>query len=237
METIKPVKQKTVVFQVMEQLKEIIAKGKLKPGDKMPNEYELAKMFGVGRSTIREALKIFQYLGIVEFRNPKGTFICEVSRISTEALLWAMLLGKKNYKDIVELRLVLENQGLWHLMVYNKEDKDLHKHTIDNLMQEITNIEEAIQDNNIKKRIKADYNFHKHIIEVCNNDIFTDLYLTMESFMYEEIEVSQHNISDKKSIIKDHIALVNTILDGNYYNATEVFRNHIKDIDMLLGIE
>lgn len=95
MDNVKPVKQKTVVFQVIEQLKQMIATGRLKPNEKVPNEYELAEMFGVGRSSIREALKIFQYLGVVELRNPKGTFICENSNISSESLLWSMLLGKR----------------------------------------------------------------------------------------------------------------------------------------------
>ena len=51
---IKKVKQKTVVEQVMDQIKNLIASGQLKPHDRIPTETELAQMFGVGRSTVRQ---------------------------------------------------------------------------------------------------------------------------------------------------------------------------------------
>ena len=230
---IKPVKQKTVVFQVMEQLKEMIASGNLKPNDKVPNEYELAEMFGVGRSTIREALKIFQYLGVVELKNPKGTFISESSKISSEALLWSMLLGKKDLKNLLELRLVLEHQGLWYLMEYHKGNKSLLTSTVAALNQEIENLKKAIEANDTQKRVEADYSFHKHIIAACQNDLFNDLYQTMRSFSYEEFNVTQSTISDKNIIINEHTELVGEILKGDFYKTTKLFRKHIRNSDPL----
>ena len=235
MDVIKPVKQKTVTFQIMEQLKNMIATGRLKPNEKMPNEYELAEMFGVGRSTIREALKIFQYLGVIELRNPKGTFISESSNISTEALTWSMLLGQKDFTDLVELRLVLEHQGLWYLMAYHREDALLMERTVDALRFEVAEMEQAVKSGNMQQRINADYNFHRHIIEVCNNHIFTNLYSTMRSFMYEEISSSQINVQDMRAVVANHNKLIDSIMHDSYYEATERFRKHIKDIDMLLA--
>jgi len=234
MDYIKPVKQKTVVFQIMEQLKDMIGTGRLKPNEKMPNEYELAELFGVGRSTIREALKIFQYLGVIELRNPKGTFICESSNISSESLTWAMLLGQKDFTDLVELRMVLEHQGLWYLMSYHKKNSKMMQETIEKLRFEVSEMEFAIKNGDLKCRINADYNFHKHIIEVSHNHIFNNLYGTMKSFMYEEISTSQTGVEDTYAIAKNHNALINSVIAGNYYQATEMFRMHIKDIDQLL---
>lgn len=228
------IKQKTVVFQIMEELKQMIASGKLKPGEKVPNEYELAEMFGVGRSSIREALKIFQYLGVVEFQNPKGTFISDHSKIPSEALLWSMLLGKKDFKDLIELRLVLEHQGLWYLKCFHNKASLIEK-TIEQLNHEVETMASAIDANNTRKRLKADYNFHKHIIEVCKNDVFNNLYTTMESFLYAEMDSAQRELPDKKSIISNHTILINSILQDDYYHAAENFRLHIKDIDYLVG--
>ena len=237
MDNIKPVKQKTVVYQVMQQIKNMIATGRLKPNDKVPNEYELAELFGVGRSSIREALKIFQYLGVIELRNPKGTFVCESSNISSEALLWSMLLGKKDFTDLIELRLVLEHQGLWYLMDYHKKDKKLLEKTISKLKDEIEEMGAAIDSGDQARRVNADYNFHKHIIDVCHNDVFTNLYHTMKAFMSEEINMSQSNVENKKRILRDHNDLIDSILTGDYYEAAEKFRKHIKDIDALLDSE
>jgi DNA-binding FadR family transcriptional regulator len=228
------IKQKTVVFQVMEEIKNMISTGKLQPNDKIPNEYELAEMFGVGRSSIREALKIFQFLGVVELRNPKGTFICESSHISSEALLWSMLLGKKDFKDLIELRMVLEHQGLWYLMLYHRDNKILVDETIHKLEAEVTNMADAIKEQDYQKRIDADYNFHKHIIQVCNNEVFDNLYATMKAFMKEEKAIAQSQISTLDSVVEDHQKLVDAIKEGDYYHTSEMFRTHIRDIDNLL---
>jgi DNA-binding FadR family transcriptional regulator len=229
-----PIKQKTVVFQVMEEIKNMISTGKLQPNDKIPNEYELAEMFGVGRSSIREALKIFQFLGVVELRNPKGTFICESSHISSEALLWSMLLGKKDFKDLIELRMVLEHQGLWYLMLYHRNNKILIDETIQKLEAEVTNMAEAIKEQDYQKRIDADYNFHKHIIQVCNNEVFDNLYATMKAFMEEEKAIAQSQISTLDSVVEDHQKLIDAIKEGDYYCTSEMFRTHIRNIDSLL---
>ena len=232
---IKQVKQKTVTFQVMEQLKQIIASGQMKPNDKLPNEYELANLFGVGRSTIREVLKIFQYMGVIELRNPKGTFICESSNISSEALVWSMLLGKKDFAEIIELRVLMEQQGLWYLLVNRKDDDILREKTISLLEKDIQKMESAIESGSIAERLNADYNFHGHIIKVCNNSILQNLYSTMRQFMVLEIQDSQRDKTYLDSVIPRHKKLLDLINEGNYEKASDQFRHHIRNIDTLLN--
>jgi DNA-binding FadR family transcriptional regulator len=81
------VRQKTIVEQVMDQFKDLIASGQLRPHDKIPTESELAQMFGIGRSSVREAIKIFQYLGILEASPRKGTFVATTQRLHRGAHL------------------------------------------------------------------------------------------------------------------------------------------------------
>jgi DNA-binding FadR family transcriptional regulator len=232
---IKQVKQKTVTFQVIEQLKQLIISGELKPKDKMPNEYELAEMFGVGRSTIREVLKIFQYMGVVEFRNPKGTFICESSNISSEALVWSMLLGQKDFSEIVELRLTMEQQGLWYLLVKRKDDKALRERTIKALEQDVADLEVAISAGSTEGRLEADYNFHGHIIAACNNEIFKNLYSTMRQFMVSEIHNSQKvDVYYYEAAVPRHLRLLELVKEGGYEKASGEFRHHIRNIDAVL---
>lgn len=231
---IKQVKQKTVTFQIMEQLKLLIANGSLKPGDKMPNEYELAEMFGVGRSTIREVLKIFQYMGVIELRNPKGTFISESSNISSEALEWSMLLGQKDFSEILETRIVMEQQGLWYLLEYRRSDRQLREKIIKKLETEIGKMNDAVDRRDTEDRLEADYGFHGHIIEACQNRIFDNLYRTMKNFMVKEIASSQRDIEQLMAVPKRHEMLLEAIKNGDYASAADVFRHHIRNIDKLL---
>ncbi len=232
---IKQVKQKTVTFQIMEQLKQLIVDGTLKPDDKMPNEYELAEMFGVGRSTIREVLKIFQYMGVIELRNPKGTFICDSSNISSEALEWSMLLGQKDFSEIIEMRIVMEQQGLWYLLEYSGDDTELKEATIKKLKLEIEKMNDAVKRSDIEGRLEADYCFHGHIIKVCENKIFNNLYRTMKIFMVKEIANSQKDMEQLMAIPQRHEMLVDALIDGNYTLAADIYRHHIKNIDKLLN--
>jgi DNA-binding FadR family transcriptional regulator len=92
----------------MNRLKDEIASGQYRPGDKLPTEQELAKRFGVGRSSIREAIKVFHHLGVVESRAAKGTFLRDRANISSEAITWALILGEDDLRDVVELREAIE---------------------------------------------------------------------------------------------------------------------------------
>lgn len=231
---IEPIKQKTLVFQIMEKIKELIMAGKLNPKDKVPSEYKLAEMFNVGRSSIREALKIFQYMGIIEIKLPSGTYVSESSNVSSEALIWSMLLGKKSFSELLELRVVMEQQGLWYLLDYHKNDWDLRERTIASLAQEIRAMKEAILEDSEEDRISADYNFHGHIIEVCRNEIFKNLYRTMRSFMIQEIFRTQRDKMSIQSSPQRHEKLLEAIKEGNYRNAADQFRHHIQNIDELL---
>lgn len=231
---VRPVKQKTVVYQVVEQLKNLIVSGAMKPNDKFPSELKLAEMFGVGRSTIREVMKIFQYIGIVEVHNPKGTFLSDSSNISSESLEWAMLLGEKDVSEVVELRMVMETQGLWYLLDYHKNDDAMKERTVRGLEAEIDRMRSAIARGSVESRLDADYIFHGHIIEVCENRIFRNLYQTMREFMKMEINFAQRDVGSLSDIPARHEELLASIVDGDFQTASDRFRHHIRDIDHLL---
>ena len=73
------VKLGRVSRQVVQQFQAQVRSGKLHPGDKLPPERELAVQFGVGRNSIREALRELDLLGIVESRHGEGTFVANPS--------------------------------------------------------------------------------------------------------------------------------------------------------------
>jgi GntR family transcriptional repressor for pyruvate dehydrogenase complex len=73
-------KKAKVTDQVFAQIKNSLMRGELKPGDKMPGVAELAEKMGVGISSIREATKMLEILGVVEARQGEGTFVCNTLR-------------------------------------------------------------------------------------------------------------------------------------------------------------
>ena len=74
---LKKLNNESVVQRVINCLTDAMINKELRPGDKIPTELELSETLGVGRNSIREAIKILVYLGVLEIRRAEGTFVCE----------------------------------------------------------------------------------------------------------------------------------------------------------------
>lgn len=232
--TVEPIRQKTVVAQVMEKIKDLIVSGQYKTGDKFPTEAELAEMFKIGRSSIREALKIFQHLGVLESRVPRGTFVCDSSNISKEALTWSILLGNNDFYDLLEFRMIMEQQGLWHILVFRKDDENFKQQVIDKLQNEVNIMTRAVEHNDFDRRIDADYRFHQHLIEACGNEIFNSVYQTLDIFLREEMTNAAKAGNYTLNSPERHQFLIDKIIEGDILKASDAFRTHIHNVDHIL---
>ena len=103
---LKKLNSESVVQQVINCLTDAIIHKELRPGDKIPTEMELAQTLGVGRNSIREAIKILVYLGVLEIRRAEGTFVCEGwSESMIDPLIYGIILDKSDsYDNLMELR-------------------------------------------------------------------------------------------------------------------------------------
>ena len=71
----KEVKNQRLYLQIVSQFRNLIAKGNLKAGDKLPPERKLTKTFGVSRASIREAMSALEIIGLIESRGSQGNFV------------------------------------------------------------------------------------------------------------------------------------------------------------------
>jgi DNA-binding FadR family transcriptional regulator len=230
-----PIRQKTVVAQAMERIKELIASGRYKTGDKFPTEYELAERFQIGRSSIREALKVFQHLGVLESRVPRGTYVCSTSNISKEALTWSILLDDNDFYDLLEFRLVMEQQGLWYLLVHKRNDLEFRANVVNKLQREVETMREAIIRGDDSMRIEADYRFHQHLIESCNNHLFDSLYITLNELIRKEMKYAAENHDYYYHSPERHQLLIDKIVEGDYIQTTDAYRAHIHNVNLVFN--
>jgi GntR family transcriptional repressor for pyruvate dehydrogenase complex len=221
------VRQKTIVEQVMDQIKELIASGQLKPHDKVPTETELAQMFGIGRSSVREAVKIFQYLGILEASPRKGTFVCDYSNVSTEALTWSILLRNNDIFELIGLREVIEGSAVETLAGQVAVDPDRISAVIGLLQGAIARMEEAVAGSSIDDIVAADYEFHRLVIASSNNTLFSNIYETLRAFTQEEIRKTNLLDTVLSDLVEEHEAILSGIVSGDADRASAAFRDHI----------
>ena len=221
------VRQRTIVEQVMDQIKNLIASGQLKPHDKIPTETELAQMFGIGRSSVREAIKIFQHLGILEASPRKGTFVCDYTNVSTEALTWSILLRKNDIYELIGLREVIEEHAIETLTEKVAANSDGTRSRIEILEGVIARMVEAVGASSIDEIVNADYEFHRLIIQSCDNTLFSNIYETLRAFMQEEIRKTNLLDSARSDLVGEHQAILSGIASGDKERSLAAFRAHI----------
>ena len=104
-----PIKSTRIYEEIVRQVKAMIADGKLKGGDRLPPERDLAEKFVVSRTSVREALRALESLGLVEIRPGEGTFVRQVSIDSlVEPLALLMVSQREAIGELFEARRLLE---------------------------------------------------------------------------------------------------------------------------------
>ncbi|MEK3798148.1 GntR family transcriptional regulator [Peribacillus sp. FSL H8-0477] len=98
-----------IYLEVVEKLRNMIEIDGLNPGDKIPSERELSERLSVGRSSVREALRALELLGLIETRRGEGTFIKDFQEHKLVELLGTFFLqNTKVKKDLAETKQLLE---------------------------------------------------------------------------------------------------------------------------------
>ena len=101
--------RKSLTQQVVEKLTEEVRSERLSPGDRIPNEFELASRMNVSRSTVREAVKQLVSQGVFEIRRGDGTYVCQHIGVKPDPLGLQFISDRKKLAlDLCEVRLVLE---------------------------------------------------------------------------------------------------------------------------------
>ncbi len=232
----KPIHKNTVVGQVMDRVKELIASGTYKPGDRLPTEQELAEMFQVGRSSIREALKVFHHLGVVESKAAKGTFIQDRANISLEAITWALVLGEDDMRDVYELREAIEFISFRHFIQDLGQKEPAALESLAKLREIIDHMREIAETGEVDQMVQADYSFHETIIEAGKNRLFVGMYHTLQAFLTNEILLTYLKINDLGAVAEDHAQMIDSLENQPTDMAMKRHWDHFDRILHLLGI-
>lgn len=106
---IAPIKSTRIYEEIVRQIKGMIAEGRLKSGDQLPPERDLAEKFLVSRTSVREALRALESVGLIEIRPGEGTFVREISVDAlVEPLALVLLSQREMTAELFEARRLLE---------------------------------------------------------------------------------------------------------------------------------
>jgi len=201
-----PVNKDSVVFLVVEKIKEALINKELKPGDYLPSEAELSKNLGVGNSSIREAIKMLQALGVVEVRRGRGIIIREhPGEDIINPLIFQLIMEHANIKDILDFRIMLEPEyTIMAMKRATKKDIEKIKNTVDNFETVIKNGTQKAED---------DLAFHSAILQSTYNPFVIKIGETILRLYKASISKSMKNIPE--IALRDHKRIFEAFCEKN----------------------
>lgn len=206
---IKPVKRKTVTEQIMEQIADLITSGKLKPGEQLPNERELAERFAVTRGRVREALRSLSLIGLISIRAGEGSFVNpQEEPIPADAITWMFYKERNNLDEIYAVRKLIETEIYISAAVYLTPE-DLHE-----LSGIIERLKEALPKEAALFLQLLD-RFDLKVGERCGSSILAKLLQTVVS-LRQETSVRLLGVPGaKETSIESRIAIMEALSTGN----------------------
>ncbi|MGX4599149.1 FadR/GntR family transcriptional regulator [Faecalimicrobium sp. JNUCC 81] len=225
------ISNKKVYELVIEQIQDKILRGELKKGDKLPSERELSESMSVSRTSIREAIRVLETMGVIESKQGEGNFICNsIEKSLIEPLSMGFKLNEGTWQDILELREVLELQTV--VIAAEKATKDDC-----NELREI--IEQMQKENdklnfNSKKIVQLDQKFHNKIASISKNYLIESVFMTssrlFETFIEDARERIIYNYRDEKTLFESHKMIYEGIKQKNPNLAYTEMKRHMSII-------
>lgn len=223
---LKSLKKESVVQSVINRLTEGMRRGELKPGDRIPTEPELAESLGVARSSVREAIKILTYLGVLESRRPEGTFVCNgYTESMIDPMVYGIILNKDSFDDLMELREMTET-GMLRLAVKNHDEKDLEE--LRELLEAMEKTLGGTDDVTIRSFFEADDRFHDKIAEMGRNTMTDKIDRVVRTLTYAmRYETVSSMISGGRAdkLLNAHVELYEAIRDRKETGLNTLVRN------------
>jgi GntR family transcriptional repressor for pyruvate dehydrogenase complex len=225
-------KERRLFERIVDRIKEAVLSGTLKPGDKLPAEYELAHVFGVSRSAVREAMRILELSGLISIKkgNQGGCFIQRLG--SNQKLIdyfsdsWR--IGHVTLNHLTEARYCFES------IVIDIVGQKITKKEIDKLQKSIDRAEQLYRDGKEREKIDENFGFHASLVNITGNTILIDtLSAIFEMLMYMLLKI-EANRRITLATFKAHRDILDLLKAGQTERAKALNNAHIKNVSARL---
>lgn len=179
------IQRKTLAQEVADRLIEGIVSNEYAVGQKLPTEPELMKIYGVGRSSIREAIKILSIKGVLDVQQGVGTFV--ISNTIHESLESQM--DKAQIEDVQEVRSLLDAKIAAKAALHRDEEQ------LEKIKFYLNQRNALAEEKKALECYQADINFHIAIAEACGNSLLKEIYKITSSHILRSFEIRHNDTS------------------------------------------
>jgi len=217
--------------EIKDQLALLITSGKLKIGDKLPSTKEMAEQFGVGRSTMREALSALKAIGMIEIRQGGGCRVVSDQPLSETSASDALRLQGSTLLELLEARQSLETSNAEMAARKRSEEDVARLRVIVNRM--------ASTAGNDEDGERLDLAFHQAVVHATRNSIMVRLFETImlqtEHAIRDVRRVEMYaNRSVAEQLYREHDAICEAIAAGDPQGASKAMRDHLAHVEAIV---
>ena len=203
------IQRKSLADMIAETLKQQITEGTYRAGDKLPTEPELMKTFGVGRSSVREAVKLLVNMGVVRVQQGSGTFVAVPSNNDDVNIK----MSTADRTELDEVRKILDI-AIVEKAVARRTEKDIERMRA-SLEKRKVNAEKGL----LEECIEADLNFHIAFADAAHNRILADIYRSAATHLLSEFNRIYDGTDCFINSQTSHEKLLKHIIAGDLKNA------------------
>ena len=222
------VKDTRVFEKAVGQLRRAILQGELPPGSKLPTENELAQTLGVGRSTIREAMRIIEAEGLIEVRRGAGAFVLEEEAWGAtrkEIINW---LAKRE-ETVIQILQVRENiEGLTASLTARRIT-DQQKRELRQVVELMEGVAEH-ETPDIDRLSNYDVRFHLKIGNLSGNEIANEIVSHIMPAFSEANKAILYVGDSFTKTLREHRAILKALEKGDANQAEREIRKHISRV-------
>ncbi|MCC6803467.1 MAG: FadR family transcriptional regulator [Anaerolineae bacterium] len=218
----KPIVNNRLSDEAVEQVRALIEQGTLKPGDKLPSERQLVQQFGVSRTSLREALRILEALGLIQVQPGLGAFVVEPNvgkNLQSQWMAW-LVKNVAAVSNLLEVREALEPKAA-ALAAERITGGELQI-----LLQTLEEMESSIRIHDIEMAVKADIRFHDLITQASHNDFLIELNDSINHALVESRYAYYEDSANIRVSLDHHRLVSEAIRQHDPENAARIMRNH-----------
>lgn len=211
--------------QVFDFLREQLLEGRIRSGDRLLSERELAVQLGVSRPIVREALRALSMLGVVEIRERVGTVVRQpdVSMLG-DVFAFSLAQAPDALDDVMQARVALECQAI-RLACRRATMSDIER-----MKAALDTLEQTIEDESAGGL--ADYDFHLALVRASKSETLIQLYGAMAALLARSHRDRRRLVFDdrvaRRSVIDDHRRLLEAVIAGDEDAADQALREHMR---------
>ena len=220
-----PIESKRIFEEISSKVKALIFDGTLKPGDRLPSEQELAKQFGVGRQSVREALRLLELSGFVSIQKGYGGGPVVKDTISTRIrnlYLDAFRMEKITIEEFTTARSVIE-KAILNEVIDKADDSDIKR-----IQTNLAEAQELIA--NKKMATDENFDFHALLASASKNKVFIILEKSINAIHRNLRSRSTADYETTRNAVKAHQKILDAIINKDREKAIKLIDQHILDV-------